>query len=76
MFIREIKENDDPMEVRKDWAAYKRNVRREREQRMAVMIVAIGLVGGLLIAACSFAVKVRRDAAERKALVEMIGGVK
>ncbi len=76
MFISDIIENDDPMEVRQDWAAYKREKRREREQRAQMMIVAGGLVAGLLLVACSFVAKVRRDAAERKAEIEMIGGVK
>ena len=76
MFIREIKENDDPMEVRQDWAAYKREKRREREQRAQMMIVAFFLVLGFAFVVGSFIVKVRRDAAERKAAIEMIGGVK
>ena len=74
MFIREIKENEDPMDVRRDWAAYKRNVRREREQRMAVIVVGVGLLVGFALLVCSAVVKARRDAAEKAALIEMIGG--
>jgi hypothetical protein len=76
MFIREIKENDDPMDVSKDWAAYKRQLRREREQRMSVGIVAVGLAAGLALLVCCLVAKARESAKERKALVELIGGVK
>lgn len=63
-------------DVNPDWAAYRRMKRREREQRMSMIIVAVGLVAGLLLVVCSFVTKVRRDAAERAALVEVIGGAK
>ena len=62
-------------DVNPSWSAYRRNKRLERNQRMSVIIVSIGLVAGLLLVACSFVVKVRRDAAERKALIEAFGGV-
>lgn len=67
---------DDPMEVSKDWAAYKRQLRREREQRMSVGIVAVGLAAGLALLVCCLIAKAGESAKERKALVELIGGVK
>jgi len=63
-------------DVNANWSAYRRQKRQEREQRMAVMIVSLGLVAGVALLVCSFVVKVRREAAESAALVEMIGGVK
>lgn len=74
MFIREIKENDDPMDVRRDWAAYRRMKRQEREQRAAVIIVGFGLLMGFALLVCSAVVKARREAAEKAALIETLGG--
>lgn len=74
MFIREIKENEDPMDVRRDWAAYRRMKRQERDQRMAVIVVGVGLLVGFALLVDSAVVKARRDAAETAALIEMLGG--
>lgn len=58
----------------RDWAAYKRNLRREREQRMSMIIVAVALVAGAAIVLASLVVKVRREAREQAELMEMLGG--
>ena len=64
----------DAGDVNKDWAAYKRQKRQEREQRAAVIIVGVGLLVGFALLVCSAVVKARRDAAEKAAFIEMIGG--
>ena len=72
MFIREIKENEDPMDVRGDWAAYRRMKRREREQRSAVIITGVGLLLGFALLVASAVVKARREAVEKAAFIEFI----
>lgn len=60
----------------RDWAAYKRKVRREREQRLSVMIVAVGLAAGLALLVYCCVAKARENARERAELIELIGGAK
>lgn len=60
----------------RDWSANKRQVRREREQRLSVLIVAVGLAAGLALLVYCCVAKARENARERKALIELIGGAK
>lgn len=66
--------HDKCFDVTKDWAAYKRQKRQEREQRTAVLIVGIGLIAGFALLVCSVVVHARREARENAYMIRNTGG--
>jgi hypothetical protein len=61
----------------REWAAYRRDIRRRRDETMAVVVVTVCGLFFLVVVAWSFVAAARRHAVERAEHLELMqGGLK